>query len=656
MDVGVRATARTLADLMVEDITVDSGPFRKQVENELEQLAEDATLMKVGDEYRLQTTEGAEWDRAYREKIGALRQQEAEIAVKRDQFLGACAQRVSGEVKLLHGDSKEKRTLYLHTGSDEPATDSDQVIVWLRDGWSIAQKEVEAQARRRGQEDHVLHLFLPRKSADDLTMRIIEVDATRQIIDLKGIPSTNEGREARESMQSRHRAAQHQLDELLRDITASARVFQGGGGEVFAESLAAKLDTAANASLARLFPDFDDADHKSWGVALKRARDGNDEPLKIVGWDKATEDHPVVRRVMTEVGNGAKGGVIRKTLQSSPYGWTRDAIDAALIALHRQGAIRAKLNGQPVAPGHLDQNKISTADFHPETVRLSANDKITLRTLFQKAGLSVKSGEEEVKAGEFLATLRSLASEAGGDAPLPVRPETTAIGDLDKLHGNEQLAAILATKDDLDASIEEWTKVGKRVDKRLPGWQQLEQMSRHTAALEVHAEIEPEIEAIKTNRSLLEDTDHVSPLVSKAANALRSSLTEQAKSFKTAYDGGLQTLATDASWKQIEDAAQQAILTQMGLTAPTPPVTKTDEDVLRELDRSSLDARTSAVAAVSERVARALEEAARRLKPEAKRIGLRAATLEDEAAVKAWLAEHETKLLKAVAKGPVIVG
>ena len=53
---------------------------------------------------------------------------------------------------------------------------------------------------------------------------------------------------------------------------------------------------------------------------------------------------------------------------------------------------------------------------------------------------------------------------------------------------------------------------------------------------------------------------------------------------------------------------------------------------------------------------RALEEAARRLKPEARRVGLRAATLEDEAAVKAWLGEHETKLLEAVAKGPVIVG
>jgi hypothetical protein len=59
---------------------------------------------------------------------------------------------------------------------------------------------------------------------------------------------------------------------------------------------------------------------------------------------------------------------------------------------------------------------------------------------------------------------------------------------------------------------------------------------------------------------------------------------------------------------------------------------------------------------VSERVVRALEEAARRLKPEARRVGLRTATLEDAAAVETWITEHKTKLLEAVAKGPVIVG
>ena len=612
--------------------------------------------MKVGEEFRLQTTEGAEWDRAYREKAGALRQREADIAINRDQLLGAAAQQAIGEVRLLHGECNERRTFHLHTGNDEPNAGGDQIVAWLRDGWSIALKEVESEARKCGQDDPILHVFLPRTAADDLTIRIVEVQATRQVLDIKGIPSTNEGREARESMQSRYVAAQHLLDELIREITAAARVFQGGGAEVFGDSLIKKLDTAAIAALARLFPDFDDGDHKAWGVALNRAREGSDEPLKIVGWDKATEDHPVVRRVLAEVGNGAKGGQVRKVLQSSPCGWPRDAIDAALIALHRQGSIRVQLNGQPVAPGHLDQNKISTAKLYPESVRLGAGDKLALRSLFQKAGVSVKSGEEEVKAGEFLAALRFLADDAGGDAPLPACPTTTTIDPLDRVHGSEQLSMILAAKDGLEAAITTWSKIGKRKAKRLPGWNQLIQLAGHTATLPVQTEIAPEIEAIKTDRTLLDDTDHVAPLLNKAANALRSALTEQADAFQAAYDQGLKTLNADASWQQLEEADQLAILGKVRLSPPTSLAIKTDEDVLVELDRSSIDARVSAVAAVSDRVARALEEAARSLKPTAKRVSLRAATLEDEAAVKAWLAEHETKLIEAVAMGPVIVG
>lgn len=656
IDLGIRATSRTIADLMVDDIISDSGPLRKKIESELKQLSGSGTLMKVGEEYRLQTTEGAEWDRTYREKIGSIRGNEANIAHKRDQLLGAMIQRAAGEVNLLHGESKERRSLHLHTGTGEPPTGGDQVIVWLQDGWTVSQKEVESEARRRGSEDAILHVFLPRKSADELKTRIAEVETTRQVIDSKGIPSTNEGREARESMQSRHLAAQHNLDELIIDIISASKVYQGGGSEIFGDSLASKFKTGAEASLARLFPDFSDGDHKSWGIALKRAREGNDEPLKIVGWDKATDDHPVVRKVLSNIGKGAKGNEIRKTLQASPFGWPRDAIDAALIALHRNGTIGAKLNRQPIGPGLLDQNKISAAEFHPEKVRLSTADKLALRSLFQKAGLSVKRGEEEVKSREFFTSLLGLASEAGGEAPLPTSPTTKTIDVLSRLHGSEQLGGILGKKHELETSIASWTKTRDRISKRQPMWIQLEQFARHTATLSVHTEIMSEMEAIRTNRSLLDDTDHVTPLVIATANALRKALAEVADELKSAYDKGLSTLNADPSWQQLDSESRRRILNRVGLTQPTSPTTKTGEDVLRELGLASLEARASATAAVPARIAQALEEAAKLLKPEAKRINIRTATLEDEAAVKAWLTEHETMLLEAVIIGPVIVG
>ncbi len=49
-DKGIRATSRTLADLMVPDLRKDSGPLRNQIAGLLDAMAEDGTLMKVGDQ------------------------------------------------------------------------------------------------------------------------------------------------------------------------------------------------------------------------------------------------------------------------------------------------------------------------------------------------------------------------------------------------------------------------------------------------------------------------------------------------------------------------------------------------------------------------------------------------------------------------------
>ncbi|MCH6546549.1 MAG: FAD-binding protein, partial [Deltaproteobacteria bacterium] len=55
----------------------------------------------------------------------------------------------------------------------------------------------------------------------------------------------------------------------------------------FGEGLAEKLRSGAEASLARRFPRFDDGDHRAWEAAVRRARDGSDQPFKVVGWDGA---------------------------------------------------------------------------------------------------------------------------------------------------------------------------------------------------------------------------------------------------------------------------------------------------------------------------------------------------------------------------------
>lgn len=657
LDVGVRATANSLADLLFEDLNTPSGTFRMQVGVLLESLVANGTLMKIGEEYRLQTTEGAEWDRAFRERTMALRQKETEIASWRDQLLIGAVQKVVGEIRLHHGEAKLRRTLWLHAGVDEPSPGDDQIVVWIRDGWSTSLNDVENEARRRGQEDPIIHVFLPKEFADDLRTRIIEAEAARQVLDAKGIPSTYPGKEARMSMQSRLEVAEAARDDIVRQVLAAARVYQGGGTEVYGDSMASKLKTAAVASLARLFPRFSDGDHSRWDVALQRARQGADHPLSVVGWNAPTEDHPVAREVIAAVGTASKGGDVRKKLMAAPYGWSKDAIDACLVALCQSGVLRALSNGQPVATNQLDQNRIPSAEFRPERVRIGMADKLALRGLFQKAGLeSLRPGEEELRANQFLDKLLELARAAGGDPPLPSPPDTTKIIDLKSLTGTEQLGAILAAKAELEQWIEGWSALRDRVEQRKLDWELLERLLAHANGLHVASQVGSEVEAIRTARSLLEDVDRISPIRIRVASALRSAVTEQYEALRRAINEGIQTLLVDPSWLALEEDEREEILARVGLTSPAEPSLKTDETLLQELDRQSLAARADALAAVPERVTQALAEAARKLKPKAGRVMVRRALLETEEDVRAWVAEHEQTLLEAIQHGPVVVG
>lgn len=660
MDLGVRADAIALADLMVDDVTVDSGPFRKSVADTLEALADEGVLMKVGEEYRLQTTEGAAWDSDFRQRQTALRQNEVEIATRRDQLFGQVVQEILSGIKLIHGDAKLRRTLALHTGAEPPATGADVVHVWLRDGWSCAQKEVESDARRLGTKDATLHVHLPKKSADLLKDRIIDAEAARQVLDHYGAPASPEGREARESMESRRANAEHARDEIVREVIRAAKVLQGGGSEVFGDGLAEKLTAGADASLARLFPRFDEGDHRAWEAAVRRARDGSDQPFKVVGWDGATEDHPVGKEVLARVGSAARGTEIHKDLKAAPYGWPQDAIDAALIALHRSNHLRALRNGQPVSAGGLDQAGIKGAEFRPEKVRLTTSQRIALRGLFDKLGITTKSGEEELRAPAFLAELASLATRAGGDAPLPAAPDRKRVEDLDRLAGSEQLGAILDQKGDLETDIETWTRLAKRAEERRPIWERAKALLCHAEGLPGQDEVASELDAIESQRSLLADTDHVSPLAAKLAAALRAALKERHAALTDAVERAEATLNGDATWSKLDAATQDEIRRQLGLLPPPALEVATDEALRQTLDVRPLSAWQSEIDAASERASQALEQAAKRLEPDdaarpTSTVALRRGTLADEAAVREWLEEHESKLLEAVRNGPVIV-
>ena len=656
VDAGIRATPRLIADLLVGQLTADSGPLRKNVAIQLDALSETGVFMKVGEEFRLQTTEGAEWDRAFRERVGTMGQKEMEIAAKRDQLLGTAIQTAVGEIRLQHGQSKLRRTLILHAQPDDPPEEKDQVVVWLRDGWTLEQKRVEDEARRRGQEDPVVHVFLPKKAADDLRKGIIEAEAARSVLDLKGIPAGGEGKEARRSMESRLSAAEGYRDDLVREIVSAARVYQGGGNEVFGDSLREKLHTAATAGLSRLFPRFQEGDHGAWEAAIRRAKDGSDQPLKVMGWEGATEEHPVVRQVLSEIGNGAKGTEVRKTLRGSPYGWPQDAVDAALIALHFGGVVRVTVNGQPVAAKALDQNRIAAADFYPERIRLGTTEKLGLRGLFQKAGVSVRSGDEEVKATLFLEAVRGLAEGSGGDPPLPSAPSCQQLDDLKKLAGNEQLAKILEVKKDLNHCIEEWQALKQRAEERGPSWRKLDQLAKHAEGLSALDEVQPEIDAILSDRSLLAETDYVTPIRKALEKALREAVSDAHKKCQEIFDTESGALEASEDWSKLHHEARLAISRSNRIEIIDPLDVGDEDRLLDALSRRSLNGWDELAAALPTRFANARADAARELEPKTQTVSLRSDTLRNKDEVRAWMADTEADLIRRLENGPIVIG
>ena len=105
---------------------------------------------------------------------------------------------------------------------------------------------------------------------------------------------------------------------------------------------------------------------------------------------------------------------------------------------------------------------------------------------------------------------------------------------------------------------------------------------------------------------------------------------------------------------------QAGILAEVGIQPPPPLNVATNEQLQRTLDARPLGSWRDSLDAVPQRVARALEKAAARAPGADPRrppvtVIIRRGTLADEAGVRAWLAEHEEKLLEAARMGPVVV-
>ena len=661
-DKGIRATARTLADLMVADLRHDSGPLRNQIGGLLEAMADDGTLMKVGnqeglEEYRLQTTEGAQWQRLFDEKRQAVRSGDTEVTSQREQRLGVDLQKELKAIRLLQGDAKIQRTLAPWINPEQPAPSNEQVVVWIRDGWGCSPKEVSDAAREAGAEDPALHVFLPRRNAEDLKNRIIDATAARRVLDHYGTPSTPEGLEARQAMQSRLNRAEEDCNELIADVIANALVLKGGGIEEYGTKLSDKLQSAASeASLSRLFPEFHKADHGSWGTAVKRAKEGSDSPLSAVGHQGSNVSHPVAKQVANSVGSGKTGSDIRAELRVSPYGWPQDAIDAVLLALHRDGTLSAKdSQNNPIAVGQLDQQSLGKARFYLQESRLSTKEKLAVRRVYGIADVNAQSGQEEAKAGEFLDAIENKALQSGGDAPLPKPLSSTLLQELRQKSGPEQLKGILEAEEQLKELWDQACSLIALKEKRLPAWERLLALKQQAEGLELIKELEPQVEAISSGRSLLEPTtDYVAQLIKQLEQALAAELEQANQKLSQVIVNETQQLEASADWQSLPETERHHISETLKLPTTAPSAEPVNHSALLEvLQQRSLSSRAELAESLPTRFAKARTAAAKALEPNTKAVKLSSGVLKDSAALDAWWEAERQKLQQDLQNGPI---
>jgi hypothetical protein len=642
---GLQSTADTLADLLVDDLHTGSAALRQRIPGLLQGLVEKGMLLRIEEEYRLQTLESAEWEADFRKRLQTIRADETRLASERSTELKSAVSAAVKTISLTHGNSKTPRKFHLYFGLDAPRAEDSEIPVWVQDEWTMSEGSVRSAAQQAGVDSPIVFVFLPRREADSLKEAIVSYQAAKDTLATRPNPTTAAGFEARQSMDFRKVTSQQRMDQLVALTLEKAKVFQGGGNEIVETGLAAAVKSALEASLVRMFGKFDLGDHANWGKVVDKAREGAADSLRYVDYHGDPEKHPVCREVLDFVGAGRKGSEIRKRFLGFGYGWPQDAVDGALFALLAGGLIAAIQNQKQMDIKDLDKTQINTTEFRAVVVIITALQRIQLRGLLTDLGISFRNGEEAAAIPALLQRLFDLANEATGVSPLPERPSTRKLDELSGLIGNEQFAAVVDAREELKSLSQACTAAKTKKDERLPHWQTLQQLQRHASGLPVAGEVDPDIRSIQTNRTLLVDPDPLQPLLNRLMDVLRQAVQEAHKAYQDAFKQGKAELTKLPTWKALTEEQRQGVLFQTGLDTQAPgPKVSTAEELLVSLNTAPLESWMSRTRALTSQFEQARLLAARLLEPEAIHLTLPNRTIKNEGELDSYLDEVRAKI------------
>jgi hypothetical protein len=656
-DTGIRATPAVIADLLVEDLSADGATLRKEVPRVLNELVELGRVMKLGDEFHLQTEEGAEWTKEFNQRRASIRDDAARMSQLRNDWLLTSVDDELAGIKLVHGESKTPRKFERHWGDDEPTPDGSAISVWIRDEWNIAEGKAKESAARAGNDSPIVFVLLPRIDAEAIRDSLSSYAAALDTINQRPEPQTDEGRQAKLGMQSRVLEGERRLKSLFGTVISRARVFQGGGNELTTSSLREGVETAGRHALARQFPKFGTADNPNWGKVVMRARDGAPDALASLGWSGEVPANPVCKEVLARTsGAGTKGSDLQRQLSDPPFGWPKDAIDGALLALLANGNMRAERDSRAVSGAkELPATQIGKTTFYKEDEPPSTSERMAVRGLLTEVKVPYTTGQEGAAVSGLLQHLADLAARAGGPAPLPAPPDTTHIEGLAALGGNQQFRAVAQAAEQLRLDIRIWTAASEQRSQREAVWAKLDRLLVHASALEDASAVRSQRDAVFTNRLLLDDPDPVTPLIDQLCVALRAAMAAEVDALAAAYGQELAGLEASAEWAQLGSVTRVTLLAEAGLAQVDTPAISTDVELLKALDAVSLAAWKERRQALPAKATAARTAAARQLEPMSVTFKPSSATIKSEADVDNYLSALRDRLMKHVNAGETIV-
>jgi hypothetical protein len=637
----LKSDENTIAELLIDNLNESSDKFRNKIKELLAKLLEDKALMPVGDEFKLQTKVGAEWEQRYTSEAVKINSSGDDLIqiLRREKIIGFFKENTK-TINILQGVSKQKRDFDIWDKETRPNTDHN-LNVWIRDGWFENESSVLNEIRGEGTNSPLAYVFVKKFRDQDLKSEIIKYLAANLTIDGMGLPSNPEGEQARKSMETRKGLAKIAIEELIVKICKEALTYLAGGSLVESGTIRDNIDHALNSIADRQFPEFKSkADFSNWGQALTKSTAGNPDALTSIGYSGDLAGHPIAVEILRFMGNSPKTGKdIRGLFMKSPYGWPQDAIDTILICLK---------NAQLISPSEPNLNvaKINSTSFKKEVHVLSATEKISLRKLFQDAGITCPPNQEIFPfSNQYIEKLKTLAAQISGDAPRPEPINIDFLKDIENKEGNERLLEILLQQTDLKAKYEDWNKKAQLVSKREPLWNLLYDLSNQANDGSDMAQIKAEINAIRENRLLLQEPDPIQPKLVELSEKLKGALNKLKEKLINLYDVLMAELLVNEYYIKLSPEQKHTILVNHQLLGKPEIKPLTPNELYNVLQKVSLYNWETKIAALPGQFQSAINDAIKLSAPQAKMYSLpRGRTIKSQADIEAYISELKTEL------------